>query len=71
MLALESAEVVEAAVALVAEALPEDEPVEDAVAEAEALLEEDSTCDVTFLLPQETDWQVAWPSASSGWSAVH
>lgn len=60
-LALESAEVVAAAELLaVAEAPPEEEPVEEAVAEAEALLEEvSSTCDVTFLDPQETDWQVA------------
>lgn len=70
MAALE-AEVVAAAEAPVAEALllPE-EPVEEAVADDAALVDA-LAWEVTFFFPQVTDWQVAWPTASSGWSATH
>lgn len=58
-LALESAVDEAVAEAPVAEALPEAEPVEEAVDDAAALLEELVSCDVTFLLPQVTEWQAA------------
>lgn len=61
---LDAAAVVEAALAV-----PEEVGVP--VAEATALLEEVSACEVTFLLPQTTDWQTDWHVASSGWAAVH
>lgn len=56
--------------AALAEALPEAEPVDEGVADAEELLEAE-TWDVTFFDPQTTEWQVAWPTASSGWSVMH
>ena len=50
--------------------LPEGLPVAEALGDADELLEA-LTCEVTFFDPQTTDWQMAWPLRSSGWSAVH